>query len=166
MKHLLALALLLPGAALAHERPYPHTHLAHHGERHAPPDAFAQADAIGELNRQRARPDVPPGVQAQRREAQDADALATDDAAELLRAAHTAIRARRAGQANELLERAESRLLTRGTLAARAGEAVQGGAVGRIAAARAALLRNDAKAAQEAVDAALAALDRPRRRPR
>lgn len=155
MRAILALALLLPLAAQAH-----------HGERHAPPSAMAQADAIGELNRQRARPEVPPGVQAQRREAQDADALATDDAAELLRAAHTAIRGRRPGQANELLERAESRLLTRGTLAARAGEAVQGGAVGRIAAARAALLRGDAKAAAEAVDAALAALDRPRRKPR
>lgn len=151
----LALALLLPTAALAH-----------HGERHPPPNQLSQADAIGELQRQRARPEVPPGVAAQRREAQEADALVVDDAAAQLRAAHTAIRARRLGQANELLERAESRLLTRGTLASRAGEAVQGGAVGRIAAARAALLRNDAKAAAAEVDAALLALERPRRRPR
>jgi len=166
VKATLALALLLPAAALAHERPFPHYHLAHHGDRHAPPEALAQADAINELQRQRARPEAPPGVQGQRREARDADTLATDDAAELLRAAHVAIRGRRNGQANELLERAESRLLTRGTPAARAAEAVQGGAVGRIAAARAALLRGDPRAAGEAVDAALAALERPRRRPR
>ncbi|MFL1463717.1 hypothetical protein ACI6QG_16030 [Roseococcus sp. DSY-14] len=153
----LALALLLPGAAPAHERPFPHAHVAQAGR----PDA-----AIEELNRQRARPEVPPGVQAQRREAQDADAAAADDAAAQLRAAHAAIRARRAGQANELLERAESRLLTRSTLATRAGEAVQGGPVARIAAARAALLKGDRDAALAAVDEALAALDRPRRRGR
>lgn len=152
---LLAAALLAPAAALAH-----------HGERHAPPNAVAQADpAIRELQRQRANPEVPPGVQAQRREAEAADALDADGAAELLRAAHTALRARRTGQANELLERAESRLLTRGTLAVRAGDAVRGGPVGHVAAARAALLKNDRDAAMREVDAALAALDRPRRGP-
>ncbi len=151
---ILAALLLAPGLAAAH-----------HGERH--PVQLAQADAaIQELNRQRARPEVPPGVQAQRREAQEADAAAADDAAAQLRAAYAAIGARRSGQANELLERAESRLLTRSTLATRAGEAVKGGPVGRIAAARAALLRGDQKAALQAVDDALTALDRPRRRPR
>lgn len=152
---LLLAALLLPGAALAH-----------HGERHAPPNMMAQAapgqpDSIRELQRQRANPDVPPGVQAQRRDAADADAASVDDAAGQLRAAITALRASRAGQSNEFLERAESRLLTRSTVPARAGDPVQDGAIGHISAARAALLRNDRAAAQREVEAALAAIDRP-----
>ena len=53
--------------------------LAHHDERHPPSNALAQnvvsqADSIRELQRQRANPEVPPGVQAQRRDAADADA--------------------------------------------------------------------------------------------
>lgn len=140
--------------------------LAHHDEWHPPSNEFAQntvtqADSIRELQRQRANPDVPPGVQAQRRDAADADAASLDDAAGQLRAALTALRAGRAGQANEFLERAESRLLTRSTLAARAGVAVQDGPTGRISAARAALLRNDRAIAQREVEAALTALDRP-----
>jgi len=140
--------------------------LAHHDERHAPANAFAQntavqADSIRELQRQRANPEVPPGVQAQRRDAADADAASLDDAAGQLRAALTALRAGRGGQANEFLERAESRLLTRSTLPARAGVAVQDGPTGRIAAARAALLRNDRIAAQREIEAALTVLDPP-----
>ena len=167
----LALAIALPGTALAHERPWAHTHWAHHGAGHPPPNAMAQAapprdSAIQELQRQRARPGAIPWVPSQNRDAAEADAASVDDAAGLLNAAYTALRANRAGQANEFLERAESRLLTRSTLATRAGDAVQGGPVGRIAAARAALLRNDRATAQREVEAALAALDRPRRRPR
>ena len=144
--------------------------LAHHDERHPPSNAFAQAnapqgDSIRELQRQRANPEVPPGVQAQRRDAADADAASVDDAAGHLRGASTALRAGRAGQANEFLERAESRLLTRSTLPARAGTAVQDGPIGHISAARAALFRNDRPAAQREIEAALTALDQPIRGP-
>lgn len=138
--------------------------LAHHGERHPPPNAMAQAntaDSIQELQRQRRNPEVPPGVQAQRRDAADADAASLDDAAGQLRGAATALRAGRAGQANEFLERAESRLLTRSTVPAQAGQPVQGGPVGHISAARAALLANDRPKAQREIEAALTALDRP-----
>jgi len=140
--------------------------LAHHDEKHPPANAFAQAapapgDSIRELQRQRANPDTPPGVQGQRRDAADADGASVDDAAGQLRAALTALRAGRAGQANEFLERAESRLLTRSTPAPRAAVAVQDGPISRISAARAALLRNDRPAAQREIEAALAALDRP-----
>jgi hypothetical protein len=150
----LAAALMLAGPALAH-----------HGEHHPAPNLMAQAntgvDSIQELQRQRRNPDVPPGVQAQRRDAADADAASLDDAAGQLRAAGTALRAGRAGQANEFLERAESRLLTRSTVPAMAGEAVQSGPVGHISAARAALFANDRPKAQREIEAALTALDRP-----
>lgn len=146
-------ALMLAGPALAH-----------HGENHPAPNLMAQAttpDSIQELQRQRRNPDVPPGVQAQRRDAADADAASLDDAAGQLRAAATALRAGRAGQANEFLERAESRLLTRSTPPAQAGQPVQSGPVGHISAARAALFANDRPKAQREIEAALAVLDRP-----
>jgi len=144
--------------------------LAHHDERHPPANVFAQntttpGDSIRELQRQRANPEVPPGVQAQRRDATDADAASLDDAAGQLRGALTALRAGRGGQASEFLERAESRLLTRSTLATRAGVAVQDGPIGHISAARAALFRNDRTAAQREIEAALGALDQPAPRP-
>jgi hypothetical protein len=157
MKRILLALLLIPGAALAH-----------HGERHPPANAVAQAaprpdPAIQELQRQRANPDVPPGVQAQRRDAEDADQAGIEDALGQVRAARTALRARRAGQANEFLERAESRLLTRSTVVNRAGVPVQSGPVAHISAARAALVRNDQAAAAAEIDRAIAMLERGRR---
>jgi hypothetical protein len=163
MRHLslAAAALLLAGPALAH-----------HDEPHPASNLMAQAggqpntgDSIQELQRQRRNPDVPPGVQAQRRDAADADAASLDDAAAQIRAASTALRAGRAGQANEFLERAESRLLTRSTIPAQAGQPVQGGPVGHIAAARAALFANDRAKAQAEMEAALTALNRPAQAP-
>ena len=159
----LALALAPLGTALAH---HPSVGMSPHEQPHAAANQFAQAapgqqDSIRELQRQRANPNVPPGVQAQRRDAADADAASVDDAAAQLSAAITAIRAGRGGQANEFLERAESRLLTRSTLATRAGEAVQDGPIARVSAARAALMRNDRAGAQREVEAALVAIDRP-----
>jgi hypothetical protein len=137
--------------------------MAHHDERHPPTNQLAQVDSIQELQRQRRNPDVPPGVQAQRRDAADADAASLDDAAAQLRAAGTALRAGRAGQANEFLERAESRLLTRSTPPAQAGQPVQSGQVGHISAARAAIFANDRPKAQREIEAAITALDRPAR---
>ena len=147
---LIAAALLLSSPAIAH-----------HDERHPPVGQLAQVDSIQELQRQRRNPDVPPGVQAQRRDAAGADSASLDDAAGQLRGAATALRAGRAGQANEFLERAESRLLTRSTPPAMAGEAVRSGPVGHVAAARAALFANDRPRAQREIEAALATLDRP-----
>jgi hypothetical protein len=145
----LTLALTLPGAALAH-----------HGGPHPP--VYAQADSIQELQRQRARPELPPGVQAQRRDAEAADALGDEGAAQLLTAAREAVRARRYGQANELLERAESRMLTRSTLPARAGEPVRGGPIRHVSAARAALLARDPAKALSEINTALSMLPTPR----
>ncbi len=139
---------------------------AHPGDRFETTARLAQNDSIRELQRLQANPDQPPGVAAQRRDAAEVDAASLDDAAGQLQGALTALRAGRPGPANEFLERAESRLLTRSTAPARADEAVTGGPVGRIAAARAALLRNDRAGAQREIEAALVAIDRPSRRPR
>ena len=130
--------------------------MTHHDERLSSSNAFAQntapqGDSIRELRRQRANPEVPPGVQAQRRDAANADAASQDDAAAELRGALTVLRAGHSGEANVFLERFESRLLMRSTLSARAGIA-----------ARAALLRHDLAAARREIEAALAAFDQQR----
>jgi hypothetical protein len=158
------LPLSLPGAALALLLPVGAAR-AHHGEPHPP--AFAQADSIQELLRQRARPEVPPGVQAQRRDAEAADAIGDETAAQLLTSARQAVQARRYGQANELVERAESRMLTRSTLPARAGEPLRAGPIRHVAAAREALIARDAPKAVSEIDTALSMLPTPRpaRRP-
>ncbi|WP_203071011.1 hypothetical protein [Falsiroseomonas ponticola] len=88
-------------------------------------------------------------------------AEAIDDPATLLRLAGGALGAGRAGQALDLLERAEARLLTRSELASEADRPRQGGAVGQIAAARAALGQRDGAAAATHIDQALAWLDAP-----
>ncbi|MFN6955256.1 MAG: hypothetical protein ACK4PG_10725 [Acetobacteraceae bacterium] len=101
-----------------------------------------------------------PEVQRQRQEARQADELAARDPAELLREAGVAVQFGRIGLANELLERAATELLTRSTIAGTEGTPVQGGAVGRIAAARAALARNDRVAARAEIERAIEALRR------
>jgi hypothetical protein len=82
-----------------------------------------------------------------------------DDPATLLRLAGKTLGAGRAREALDLLERAEARLLTRSELASRADQPRQGGAVGQIAAARAALAARDRAAATTHIDQALAWLD-------
>jgi hypothetical protein len=66
----------------------------------------------------------------------------------------------RIGLANGLLEPATTELLTRSTIAGTEGTPVQGGAVGRISAARAALARNDRAEARAEIEQAIAAVGR------
>jgi hypothetical protein len=68
---------------------------------------------------------------------------AGDDAGSLLRMAEQALGQGQWSRANEYLERASTRLLTRSAVASQAGVPVEGGAVGAIAAAREALGRRD-----------------------
>lgn len=82
-----------------------------------------------------------------------------DDPATLLRLAGQTLGAGRAAEALDLLERAEARLLTRSELASRADRPRQGGAVGQIAAARAALAARDQAAASAHIEQALAWLE-------
>jgi hypothetical protein len=122
--------------------------------------ALAQSDSLQELRRSRANPNNPPGVAAQRRDQAAAAVATSDDTQGQLQAALNALRAGRAGLANELLERAESRLLTRDTDPGRTYEAVNGGPIGHLSAARAALLANDRARAQREIEAAMAIIGR------
>ncbi len=139
--------------------------MAHHDEPH--PVVLAQAPdrTLREMQREQRNP-ATPYVPEQNRDAGSADAAGIDDAAGLLYAAQTALRANRRGQAIEFMERAESRLLTRSTPAPRAGEAVSAGPVPRIAAARAAVVAGNLPQAHQEIEAALAAMSRPRTRGR
>ncbi len=130
--------------------------------------ALAQSNdpVARELRRAQQNPAATPWVPEQNRGAAQADAAGIDDAAGLLYAAQTALRTNRRGQAVEFMERAESRLLTRSTPVPQAGTPVQGGPVGQIASARRATLAGDYTTAQKEIEAALAALNRPRRRGR
>lgn len=75
-----------------------------------------------------------------------------------LRAAATALRAGRDAQAQEWLERAETRLLTGVAVPASGGAASLSGSARHIAAARAAVREHDNARAQREIDAALAML--------
>lgn len=82
-----------------------------------------------------------------------------EDPATLLRLAESALAARRMGEANDLLERAESRLLTRSELASEADRPAVGGTIGDLAAARDAIGRRDAAGAEGMVASALRRLE-------
>ena len=135
--------------------------LAHHDEPH--PVQMAQIDRMAQEMRR--APGATPYVPEQNRGAAQAEASGIDDAPGLLRAAQTALRTGRRGQAIEFMERAESRLLTRSTPALRAGVPVDAGPVAGIAAARRAAAAGDTATALREIDAALVGMDRqaPRR---
>lgn len=143
-RHLLLALLALPGIAAAQST-----------------DPVAR-----ELRRAQQNPGATSWVPEQNRGAADADAAGIDDAAGLIHAAQTALRSTRRGQAVEFIERAESRLLTRSTPAPQAGTPVSAGPVARLGNARRATLAGDYAKAQRELEAALEALNRPRRRGR
>lgn len=89
-------------------------------------------------------------------------AESVDDPATLLRLAERTLASGRARNANELLERAEARLLTRSELASEADRPEMGGAIGEIAAARSALAQRDRAEAERRISAALIQLERRR----
>ncbi len=109
-------------------------------------------------------PASPALAQKQEQEAALADSLVFQDAAQYLRGALAALKAGRGAQATELLERAESRLLTRSTPAPVAGRPVTRGPAGDIAAARAAVGQRDFAGAQALTQKALEWLERRRSR--
>ncbi len=117
-----ALAVLAPGAALAH-----------HG------DADVQARAVRDAQRQQAQ-------------------LLANSAPDQLRAAAAALRQGRDAQAQEWLERAETRLLTGEALPVAGGAAVLTGSARHVAAARVAMRDHDNARAQREIEAALAML--------
>jgi hypothetical protein len=121
--------------------------------------ALAQRDngAIEEMRREQANPGSA-WVPQQRRAAAEADAMGRQDASRWLTEAEQALRRGRLGEANELLERAETRLLTRSTLASMADRPMQDPVVDRIAEARRALTARDRSGALSAIGGAQTAL--------
>jgi len=115
---------------------------------------------LGEMRRERMTPGLP-AVPQQNRSASQADVAAPIDRApaQWVRQAQREMRANRYGVANELLERAETRLLSRSTLASEAGTPIQDPAIAHLSAARSAMIEKDKVAAQQATSAALATLD-------
>ena len=118
--------------------------------------ALAQSD-MQEMHRERGSP-ATPWVPQQNRVAAEADSMGRQDAGRWLSQAEQAIRRGQMGQANELLERAETRLLTRSTLATMADQPAQDPAIARIADARRALQSRDRNAALSALGSAQASL--------
>lgn len=129
----------------------------------AQPMAQSNDPVARELRRAQQNPTSTPWVPEQNRGAADADAAGIDDVVGLIQAAQTALRANRRGQAVEFMERAEARLLTRSTPAPQAGTPAQGGPIGRVGSARRATLAGDYTTARKELEAALDALNRPRR---
>jgi hypothetical protein len=120
--------------------------------------ALAQPAVVDELERQRRDPGATPWVPQQNRVAAEADRQQFAEPSKWLQDARSALRAGRPGQANELLERAETRLLTRSTLAAAADQPLQSPTVRDIGAARTAILNRDRAGAERAIDQAIASL--------
>jgi len=118
----------------------------------------AAPDGITEMHRERNRQGEP-WVPAQNRESRVGDQLASDVEGPRgwLMEAQRALRRGQLGQANEFLERAETRMLTRSTEPVRAGQPMQDGMVSYIAAARQALWRRDRREAERHIDMALRA---------
>lgn len=119
--------------------------------------AVAQRDSLGEMVRERANPAVP-FVPLQNRDAAEADRMGRIDAAGWLREAQERLRRNRPSEANELVERAETRLLTRSTPASLASTPADEPAVRHIALARGAILSRDRTAALMHIDRAVGSL--------
>jgi hypothetical protein len=114
-----------------------------------------RAAATDEMYHERGSGAAMPAVPMQNRNARMADALSTDSAMGSLRQAEEAVQAGRFGQANEFLERAATRLLTRATPADRANVPMAGGGVQAINDARAAVMRRDRAEAQRQIRIAM-----------
>lgn len=139
----------------------------------APAPARAQS-AISEMQRAHGNPAAVPAVPGQNQIARQADQSDINDIHGFLTSARAAVARRQFGQANEFVERAESRILTRSLSAtapsasaanaevlAQAGRPYEGPVVRALSQARAALMRRDARASLAALDEADAALSRP-----
>ena len=128
--------------------------------------ALAQAPdaAVRERQMQRLNPALP-AVPAQDRDAAQADDSGVDNARGLLAEARALLVRRRNGAAMEMMERAETRLLTNSVLASQADQPQSSGALSHIAAARRLAGQSDSTGALGELDRAVAALPATRRGP-
>lgn len=116
-------------------------------------------DGISEMQRERQRTGEP-WVPQQNRESRVGDEVASqvEGSRGWLTEAQRAVRRGQMGQANEFLERAETRMLTRSTEPALAGEPLRDSMVSHISAARQALGRRDRREAERQIEMALQAV--------
>ncbi|WP_421990854.1 hypothetical protein [Roseococcus sp.] len=112
-----------------------------------------RSDALTEMERER-RNAGPPSVPLQNRDGAVADDIDARNVRDWLMQAKAAIGRGQMGQANEFLERAETRLLSRSTEPSRAGEPASGPRVESIAGARQALRNRDRQEAIRQIETA------------
>lgn len=125
--------------------------LAQMQQQYAPP---GRSDALNEMERER-RNAGPPSVPMQNRDGAVADDVDARGVQEWLTQAKAAIGRGNLGQANEFLERAETRMLSRSTVPSRAGEPMASPLLGSISGAREALRNRDRQGAMRQIDVAL-----------
>lgn len=113
-----------------------------------------RSDSLTEMERQRRNPG-PPSVPMQNRDGAIADDMDARGVQEWLMQAKAAIGRGQLGQANEFLERAETRLLSRSTDPAMAGSPASGPRVASISGAREALRNRDRNEAMRQIEMAL-----------
>jgi len=128
------------------------------GEAEAQPLPGVRDEGMVEQRRERLRQDGF-SVPQQNRESHRGDAIAGEvqGSREWLKEAQQALRSGQTGQANEYLERAATRLLSRSTEPARAGEPMRNLALDHISGAREALWRRDRREADRQIELAIAA---------
>ncbi|MDB5414376.1 MAG: hypothetical protein JWR10_2711 [Rubritepida sp.] len=116
-------------------------------------------DSMGEMERERGGNSDRPWVPGQNRDGRFADNMRGERVAvqDWLKEAQEAVRQGNFGRANEFLERAATRMLSRGTEASRAGEAMESRSLRHINDAREALRHRDRREAMRQIDMALSA---------
>jgi hypothetical protein len=113
-----------------------------------------RSDSLTEMERERRNPG-PPSVPMQNRDGAVADDVDARGVHDWLMQAKAAIGRGQFGQANEFLERAETRLLSRSTDPSRAGEPAAGPRLSSISGAREALRKRDRNEAMRQIEMAL-----------
>ncbi|TCH96698.1 hypothetical protein EJV46_19140 [Roseococcus sp. SYP-B2431] len=131
--------VLLAAPALAQMQPY---------------GAPGRSDSLTEMERER-RNSGPPSVPMQNRDGAVADDIDARGVQDWLMQAKAAIGRGNLGQANEFLERAETRLLSRSTEPSRAGTPAAGPRISSISSAREALRKRDRQEAMRQIEMAL-----------
>ncbi|MDB5379970.1 MAG: hypothetical protein JWR00_4416 [Rubritepida sp.] len=120
-------------------------------KQNAPP---GRSDSLTEMERQRRNPG-PPSVPMQNRDGATADEIEARGVRDWLMQAKAAIGRGQLGQANEFLERAETRMLSRSTEPDRAGQPAAWPRLSAISGAREALRNRDRNGAMQQIEMAL-----------
>lgn len=124
----------------------------------APAQAQRAGDTVQEMQRERGNAAVPSVPRQKQASAMVDRSAAGGDPTAWVEQAQDALRRNRLGEANEMLERAETRMLSRSTPASMADQPMSGPAIRHITAARSALMGHDRRTAAQEAEQALTAL--------